>query len=66
MVIAQRVQRDVRELLQDGKRARPLDGKLRIAFSGIFNARAEPIPRADVLEVAVLIAGVHTQEVMRI
>jgi len=43
-----------------------LDGELRVTWSGILDIRIEVVIRSDVLEVVILIACVHAQQIVRV
>src|SRR6266436_4254927 len=65
VIILDGLERHFREALQDSQRLRALNGKLRIALTGIFDSCASAIVRANVLEILILITRIHTKEIVR-
>src|SRR5258706_16307795 len=65
VIILDGIERHFRETLQNSQRLRALNGKLRETLAGIFDLRACAIVRANVLEVLILIACIHTKEIVR-
>src|SRR6266404_1170806 len=64
VIILDGLERHFRETLQNSQRLRALNGKLRETLAGIFDLRACAIVRANVLEVLILIACIHTKEIV--
>src|SRR5467141_3047907 len=65
VIILDGLERHFREALQDSQRLRALNGKLRIALTGIFDSCASAIVRANVLEILILITRIHAKEIVR-
>src|SRR5467141_830069 len=61
VIILDGLERHFREALQDSQRLRALNGKLRIALTGIFDSCAS----ANVLEILILITRIHAKEIVR-
>src|SRR5262245_45459984 len=57
--------RRCRQVLQDGKRLRALNGELRIAITAVLYLRADAAMTMDMFVVRVLIACIHAQQVVR-
>src|ERR1700704_4341663 len=65
VIILDGIERHFRKALQNSQRLRALNGKLRKAFTGIFDLRACAIVRSDVLEILILITCIHAKEIAR-
>src|SRR4029077_10522822 len=67
MVILQRRDGRAREAREDSQGFGPLYGELRISLTGILYLGGEAAGvAADIVEVVILIAGVHTKKVMAV
>src|ERR1700683_2541865 len=66
MVVADRIERTWRKLLQNFRCVWALNRELRIARAGVFHFRVELVVRDDMLKIVVLVPGIDAEQIMRV